>query len=174
MPGYPCCCRQSPNCGACEGTAPAQYQLTVPEGVFIGGSCDEACAEFNGVYLLDYDPALTYQTFPEVTCIWESPAFEGCYGCSPADPGEGIPAMCSDVGWRWRIELVDDTSAPGDVIAYVFLYSLSLSFSYMWTGVFNGNCSETIYLTSHPTFRQIPSPGCAVNDSIQLTLEVPS
>jgi hypothetical protein len=176
MPGYPCCCKPGkPQCGACQGTAPAQYQLTVPDDLFSGtvgsGSCGERCGDYSGVFLLDYNPDLTPITGEGVTCIWESPGFEVCYLFTPANPELGIfEDIVNTEVWRWRIELSDQEIPADEIRAYVFLRSDS--YNYTWVGYFTDNdCGQEIDITWVPAFLQNPMPGCNVDEDEILTLE---
>lgn len=178
MAGYPCCCRKRPQCGECHGTAPAQYQLTVPTGTFGNNAtaypqgCGEACDQYNGVFLLDYDAELTPFTGPDSRCIWESPDFELCSYCN-FEP-DLVTITCAELTWHWRVELSDEFEGDGDVRAFVFLISSSPTYVYMWSGEFAGNCSAPIEVHWEPVFLQAPAPGCTPNTEVALLLEVPS
>jgi hypothetical protein len=181
MGGYPCCLRRRPDCGECAGTAPEQYQLTVPTGTFSDNpdnypaGCGDACDEnFSGVFLLDYDPDLTPLTASDASCIWQSPAFESCYTThgtfDSIDDEDPEPIVVDSIEWRWRVELTDDIPGDGYITAYVFLYS-NIGHFYMWTGEFHLDCSAALELDWEPNFLNFPAPGCLNDPDATLTLE---
>lgn len=166
MPGYPCGCRRMSGCGDCQGTAPEQYQLTVPSDVFGGsGNCGSACENFNGVFILDYNPDLTYMYSSDVTCIWESPTFDSCYLCL------GDPLECYHKTWRWRVELSEELADDGKKRAYVILKSTDLQYYYLWLGEFTGSDCASELTVNWSTNGSTPTLGCDVDQSKTLTLE---
>lgn len=184
MSGYPCCCRQPRQCGECHGTAPLQYQLTVLEGLLRNNpdaypqGCGDACEQYNGVFLLDYDAELSPLTSPYASCIWQSPAFEACYECHGTfDSEEDIdpePIVCTSIEWNWRVEIAEDFEEDGYVAVYAVLFDTSYNYSYVWSGVFHLDCSTPIELQFEPVFLYLPAPGCIPDPAGTLLLEVPA
>jgi len=111
---YPCC-QQPRECLGCdEGTAPAQYQLDVPEETFapFGGAFCDTCEAYTGSFLLDFDPS-AIPFFPEIDCVWRSALFEAC-DIVPRDEWSeplGPPELKE---YWWQAEMT--TSGPGLVL----------------------------------------------------------
>ena len=184
MSGYPCCCGKHSRCGECAGTAPLQYQLTVPAGLMQNNpaaypqGCGEACEQYNGVFLLDYDPELSPRTVSDVTCLWQSPDFEVCYEChgtfETIEDLDPEPIVCTSIDWNWRIELSDEFEDDGYIRVYVVLFSTPYSYTYIWTGEFYLDCSAPLELHYDPFYLPFPAPGCIPDPAGTLLLEVVS
>jgi hypothetical protein len=178
MPGYPCCCKPGkPQCGACQGTAPQQYQLTVPEDLFVDtdpaqGSCGERCAEYSAIYLLDYDPNTEPIGFFEgVTCVWVSEIFEICYIFIPANPDLGIfEDIVETNNWRWHL-YTSDTSEPDKVNVHLVLFGEVSTAGYVWYGLFDSNnCGQPLEL-EFLQYISDPMVGCALDEDKKISLE---
>jgi len=175
------CCNRTPRpaCGECEGTAPLQYQLTVPLSAIINQpaaypvGCEDGCNALTGEFLLDYDPDyVPVAALSDATCCFVSPEFPACYLCQPInpfDPEEGNE--CLTQMWRWVVELQDEFEDDGDVLAYVYAISTSPTYIFMYSGYFTGNnCAGPIDINHEPFFLNAPPPGCTYDEAIMLAL----
>lgn len=158
-----CCCPTGPDCGECGGTAPEQYQLTVPSDLFNGGSCGASVCntDFSGNYLVDYYATGLSTMFAGSSCKWESEEFSACL--TP----EG------DANWKWRIETVDvdPELLPGQVDVFVRVYTGSISFWYDFKArITDGDCAAQLTGLTYQSGTSNPGD-CTVDPTKTLTLE---